>query len=291
VNGFPCFLVYSNSNFQQKLLGANESGLRTICQNLSSNQISLLNLNSSNYEGDYCVDDSNAIVFEEEYQKTNMYKTDMLYNPKKHLLKSTDFKVSDIVDYTKNSYEINSCLIEDNLSKLEKLKPKILSINNYCIYSRMNYSEMKKRSLKLNGKNPDFHDIKLNSFYVSIMSTREGSLVVFRGSSLDSKDYKMIKNSLKNSVSIRFKSFISMSLDYKVAKSFVNAGYNAGENKIKILYMVVIEDDNIDCAYLENLTQYKGENEVLMRPYRRFRVVYISNYSSSMMVVALSFHA
>ena len=144
-------------------------------------------------------------------------------------------------------------------------------------YKEMNFTLMKEL-------NHDF-EIYIKILYQGLKTKKIKSFiggVLYRGSKINLDEIKSIRKSLKNKNKdipgcICFsKSFLSTSLDKKIAINFIHKNDNLKDNERKVLY-IIQKKDELDEEFITNIDvqEYSkfNEKEILFLPYSCFEIV------------------
>lgn len=213
-----------------------------------------------------CVDDSRPFIDAQDYRKTNIYKSKVLYHHEKEV---ASYDSVYLTDYTQNSKTINDALkdvVYTKKGKKKKTKKSAVRELDKCVIG-LNHDDIYQL----------FQDVwKRDNSHLRI-PMQAYRITVFRGARLASLDLDFLKSCLKEGKLVRNRYFLSCSMVYSIAKVYQSMPGRAGEKVLFVIYLH--SDDRRSYAYVRSLSMFPDEEEVIIRPCRRFRVSHI-NYDA-----------
>ena len=177
------------------------------------------------------------LYFSDEYRSIINERDKSFYDNRKDLLDSFSFVIK---KYTGDDYwYLNDFLREGKVQKFSKSELKSWT---YCLHSSLKYGN----------------------------SNVKNGTIVYKGVKLPApKDWKVGKR-------FYFPEFVSTSLNFEIAKNFAKRN----DNTYGPILVIKIKNNGINgrmyyCRYVEEITQFHGENEVLITAFCIFQITRI----------------
>eukprot|EP01095_Lingulamoeba_sp_RSL-Kostka_P005363 TRINITY_DN1668_c4_g1_i1.p1 TRINITY_DN1668_c4_g1~~TRINITY_DN1668_c4_g1_i1.p1 ORF type:complete len:254 (+),score=43.74 TRINITY_DN1668_c4_g1_i1:79-840(+) len=233
------------------------------------------NSNSNDRSHRY-IDDKLVFIDSNEYKKTKVYVSNVLYinnlpNNNNNNDEITSVEKKSCFNYTVDSKAINNALLDDDVDDDDDVNQIIKELNKFCFKKNDNYDEIFEYYWNIFNKSIAKNYSKLNDVYNYAKSYNY--IVVFRGGSLTKNNLDFMRECMNERKVIRYKSFMSTTFKFNISKHFSEMSYNQGEDKYKVRFTIYINPQNVNqFAYVSPYSQYKTEAELLIRPYRKFRI-------------------
>lgn len=201
---------------------------------------------------------SSAFMGADEYAKTNIYMSKVLHHGA-----VTSYESSYVQRYTQTmNRKINAALRKGTTHTQEteavrELDKCVIGLNHSDIYGVFQQLW-------------SIHNLHVDLPATTSLPNPKDFIIVFRGTGVRRSDIQFLKACHKKDKCVRNKCFLSCSMQHEIAMSFQNIYAHIGEKVLFVIYLH--KEDRRSYAYVKSLSHCPSEEEVLVRPCRRFRI-------------------